>query len=32
MEAVRAAADALEHLVADDLWPLPTYEEMLFIL
>lgn len=32
MEAVRTAADALEHLVADDLWPLPTYEEMLFIL
>lgn len=32
MGAVRAAADALEHLVADDLWPLPTYQEMLFIL
>ncbi|WP_426572065.1 glutamine synthetase III [Aquihabitans sp. McL0605] len=32
MVAVRTAADALEHLVADDLWPLPTYEEMLFIL
>ena len=32
MEAIRAAADALEGLVADDLWPLPTYEEMLFIL
>ncbi len=32
MEAVRAAADALETLVADDLWPLPTYQEMLFIL
>ena len=28
---VRAAADALEALVADDLWPLPTYQEMLFI-
>ena len=25
-------ADELEHLVADDLWPLPTYQEMLFIL
>ena len=29
---VRHAADALEHLVADDLWPLATYQEMLFIL
>jgi glutamine synthetase len=32
MSAVRAAADALEEIVADDLWPLPTYQEMLFIL
>lgn len=32
MGAVRAAADALETVVADDLWPLPTYQEMLFIL
>jgi len=32
MTAVRTAADALERLVADDLWPLPTYQEMLFIL
>ena len=32
MAAVRAAADQLEGLVADDLWPLPTYQEMLFIL
>ena len=32
MADVRAAADALEELVADDLWPLPTYQEMLFIL
>jgi len=32
MAAVRAAADGLEHVVADDLWPLPTYQEMLFIL
>jgi len=31
MLEVRAAADALEGLVADDLWPLPTYQEMLFI-
>jgi len=28
---VRALADALESVVADDLWPLPTYREMLFI-
>ena len=32
MDSVRAAADSLETLVADDLWPLPTYQEMLFIL
>ena len=32
MTAVRAAADVLEGVVADDLWPLPTYQEMLFIL
>ena len=32
MAGVRKAADALEELVADDLWPLPTYQEMLFIL
>jgi hypothetical protein len=25
------AADKLEKVVADDLWPLPKYEEMLFI-
>ncbi len=31
MEAVRSAADKLETVVADDLWPLPTYREMLFI-
>ncbi len=29
--AVRETADALEEIVADDLWPLPTYQEMLFI-
>ncbi|MEZ4510680.1 MAG: glutamine synthetase III [Chloroflexota bacterium] len=28
---VRGYADELEGLVADDLWPLPTYQEMLFI-
>ena len=32
MAKVRAAADGLEALVADDLWPLPTYQEMLHIL
>ncbi len=31
MAAVRAVADKLEGIVADDLWPLPTYREMLFI-
>jgi glutamine synthetase len=31
MEAVRASADRLEKLVADDLWPLPKYSEILFI-
>jgi glutamine synthetase len=29
-DAVREAADALEVLVADDLWPLPKYRELLF--
>jgi glutamine synthetase len=32
MTSVRAAADELESLVADDIWPLATYQEMLFIL
>jgi len=31
MESVRAVADKLERIVADDLWPLPKYSEMLFI-
>ncbi|QGY39268.1 glutamine synthetase type III [Pseudodesulfovibrio cashew] len=31
MLAVREVADALEGIVADDLWPLPSYQEMLFI-
>ncbi len=31
MDSVREAADKLEKVVADDLWPLPKYEEMLFI-
>ena len=29
--AVRSAADALELVTADDEWPLPSYQEMLFI-
>ena len=31
MDEVRKYADGLESEVADDLWPLPTYQEMLFI-
>jgi glutamine synthetase len=31
MDDVRAVADRLERLVADDLWPLPKYSEVLFI-
>jgi glutamine synthetase len=31
MDACRDVADRLERVVADDLWPLPKYEEMLFI-
>ena len=31
MANVREAADKLEKVVADELWPLPKYEEMLFI-
>jgi glutamine synthetase len=31
MKAVRDVADKLETVVPDDLWPLPTYREMLFI-
>ncbi|TWT72756.1 Glutamine synthetase [Posidoniimonas polymericola] len=31
MLEVRKYADQLEAVVADDLWPLPTYQEMLFI-
>jgi glutamine synthetase len=32
MDLVRTPADKLEAFVADDLWPLPTYQEMLYIL
>ena len=31
MDDVRDVADRLEGIVADDLWPLPKYSEMLFI-
>jgi glutamine synthetase len=31
MDVVRTLADTLEKLVADDLWPLPKYSEILFI-
>ena len=30
MNALRAVADELEALTDDELWPLPTYGEMLF--
>jgi glutamine synthetase len=28
--ALRAAADELETIVSDELWPLPKYRELLF--
>jgi glutamine synthetase len=28
---LRSAVDGLEALVDNDLWPLPSYQEMLFI-
>ncbi|MCC5829116.1 MAG: glutamine synthetase III [Phycisphaeraceae bacterium] len=31
MAEIRAIVDELERVVADDLWPLPSYQEMLFI-
>ena len=31
MDKVRLHADTLEREVADKLWPLPKYQEMLFI-
>ena len=31
MLKTRTAVDALEGIVSDELWPLPTYQEMLFI-
>lgn len=32
MAKVRASADALEKMVPDDIWPMPTYVEMLFMM
>ncbi|MDB5292344.1 MAG: glutamine synthetase type, partial [Phycisphaerales bacterium] len=31
MVELRKSGDKLETLIADDLWPLPTYREMLFV-
>ena len=31
MERIRSVVDGLESLVDDDLWPLPTYQELLFM-
>jgi glutamine synthetase len=31
MGRVREAVDGLEASVDDDLWPLPTYQELLFV-
>jgi glutamine synthetase len=31
MGELRESVDGLEGLVADDLWPLPTYQELLFV-
>jgi len=31
MVEIRKFSDAIEHLCADDIWVLPTYQEMLFI-
>lgn len=31
MEALRASVDELEGLLPDDIWPLPSYAEMLFV-
>jgi glutamine synthetase len=32
MLSVREVSDKLEGLIANDLWPLPTYQEMLFVI
>ena len=31
MNAVRDVADRMEKVIPDDLWPLPTYRDMLFV-
>ena len=31
MSELRKSGDKLETMIADDLWPLPTYREMLFV-
>jgi glutamine synthetase len=31
MSDIRKTVDALEEIISDELWPLPTYQEMLFI-
>ena len=31
MNAVRGVVDRLEKVIPDDLWPLPTYRDMLFV-
>ena len=31
MAEVREVADKLEKVIADDLWPLPKYSEILFV-
>jgi glutamine synthetase len=31
MSGVREVADRLERIVAEDLWPLPAYADVLFI-
>ncbi len=31
LKAIRVIVDSLEGIVADDTWPVPTYEEILFI-
>jgi glutamine synthetase len=31
MDEVRTFADGLENETSDELWPFPTYQEMLFI-
>jgi glutamine synthetase len=31
MKQVRSVVDRLEKVVPDDLWPIPTYRDMLFV-